>query len=197
MCQSTRLLIDTGLKRESYPFDWTFSGPTTVERILDDDFGQFLQRELLVGTGAAQCGHVVYGERMFNHHNPRDNDEHYAYFARCVHRFRALLRSDASKLFVVVFPNLDRGAVARLRAEVAQLSARLSALTRNHRLFVVFHVAHCDAFDASTEDERNARFVTVSTKGGSDGLVLADPHENRMLHKVLLESYDFAVEKLG
>lgn len=197
LCQSSRLLQDTGLKRESYPFDWIFSNPTNIERILDDDFGLFLQRELLVGDGPDKCSHSVYGERMFNHHNPRDSDEHYMYFTRCVGRFRALLARDVSKLFVLTFPNLESGAIARLTAEVAQLSARLSSMTRNYRLFVVFHVPHCDALDATTVDAGNVRFVTLSTRSVSDGIVLEDPHENLILQRILLDSYAFAVEKLA
>jgi hypothetical protein len=203
LCQSSMMLVDTGLKRESYPFDWIFSNPTTIERILDDDFGRFLQRDLLVGNGADQCSHLVYGERMlhhhkrmFYHHNPRDNDEHYMYFTRCVRRFRALLSSDASKLFVVTFPNLESGAIAGLKTEVAQLNARLSTMTRNYQLFVILHVPHCDVFDASIVDASNVRFVTLSTKSESGGLLFTDPNENRMLHKILRDSYDFAVEKL-
>ena len=54
VCLSSRMLKDTGLKRESYPFDWTFSKPNIIERILEDDFGQFLHRDLLVGNGSNQ-----------------------------------------------------------------------------------------------------------------------------------------------
>ena len=198
VCQSSRMLQDTGLKRESYPFDWTFSSPIGIERILDDDFAQFLQRDLFVGIGPTQCSHLVYGERMFNHHNPKYNEEHYAYFARCVSRFRALLANHESKLFVMTFPNLDNdaGSVESIKAQVSRLTVYLSSKTTNYRLFVVCHVPRCDAFCASVADVSNVRFVTLRTTSVSDGVVLTDPRENRMLQCLLLESYEFEVEKL-
>ena len=198
VCQSSRMLQDTGLKRESYPFDWTFSSPISIERVLDDDFGQFLQRDLFVGIGPTQCTHLVYGERMFNHHNPKDNEEHYDYFTRCVSRFRALLATDASKLFVMTFPNLDNdaGSVASIKAQVTRLTVYLSSKTRNFRLFVVCHVPRCDALGASVADVSNVRFVTLRTTSVSDGVALTDPRENSTLQRILLDSYTFEVEKL-
>ena len=143
VCQSSRMLQDTGLKRESYPFDWTFSSPIGIERILDDDFGQFLQRDLFVGIGPTQCSHLVYGERMFNHHNPKYNEEHYAYFARCVGRFRALLANGESKLFVMTFPNLDNdaGSVESIKAQVSRLTVYLSSKTTACSSYVTFLAA--------------------------------------------------------
>lgn len=197
VCQSSRLLQDIGLKRESYPFDWIFSNPINIERILDDDFFQFLNREQFVGIGPEQCSHSVYGDSMFNHHNPKDNEAHYLYFTRCVRRFRALLgRRDASKLFVMTFPNLECGTIAPIEAHVANLSVYLSSKTCNFRMFVILHVPRCDSFHASVVDASNIRFVTIRTVSVSNGVTLTDPHENLMLHRILLESYHFEVEKL-
>jgi hypothetical protein len=55
--------------------------------------------------------------------------------------------------------------------------------------------SHCDA-DATIVDAGNIRFVTLSTTSVSDGIKLSDPHENHMLHRILLDSYTFAVETL-
>ena len=196
LCQSSQLLQDTGLKRESYPFDWIFSNPTTIQCILDDDFGLFLHREKLIGISAGRCSHSVYGESMFNHHNPKDNDEHYRYFTRCIGRFRALLGREASKLFVMTFPNLERGDITDIQTQVARLNVYLSSKTCNYQIFVILHVHRCDAFDATIVDAGNIRFVTLSTTSVSDGIKLSDPHENHMLHRILLDSYTFAVETL-
>ena len=197
-CQSSQLLLETGLKKESYPFDWVFSSPADIEHILDDDFRSFLNKEMYGGKGPDQCDHTLYGNRMFNHHNPKDNDDHYLYFTRCVGRFRELLGREKGKLFVMTFLNLENDAecVTDVRARAAQFNLYLSSKTCNYRLFVICHVPHCDVFGADVVDVGNIRFVTLHTTSLSDGVHLTDGHEDAMLRQLLLDGYDFKVESL-
>jgi hypothetical protein len=107
ICQASQLCKSTDLKRESYPFDWIFSNPRNVMHILEDDFASFLNRELYVSNNhPSKCSHTLYRQSMFNHHNPKDNNEHFSYFIRCVERFRKLLGTESTKLFILIFGNV-------------------------------------------------------------------------------------------
>jgi hypothetical protein len=104
-CYTAYLLQGSGIKHASYPFDWIFSSPRMVADCLDEDFAKFLHREFYEpvplerrrdGPDVNICDHTVYRDVfgvpfVFNHRNPCEAGD-YAYFERCVRRFRTLVR---------------------------------------------------------------------------------------------------------
>lgn len=205
LCQSSQLCKSTKLKLESYPFDWIFSNPENIINILEDDFSSFLNKELYVSVNSSQCrhtlyDHVKYGHMLytFNHHNPKDNNDHYNYFTRCVERFRKLLSNESNKLFILTFSNLhnDLKYIEDLKKKVIQINDCISTKTKNHYMFVIFHIPHQDKYKVIILDINNIKFVFVYTKSTSGGIFLADQTEEKMLQKLLLDSYSFQIKKL-
>ena len=109
-CYVAWKLKGMGVKRASYPFDWLFSNAGMVAHCLSDDFRTFLDPSFYAAshdTNATE--HMFYRSHfdvddVFAHHDPR-NEEDYAYFVRCVDRFRSLL-SDRGN---TVLPLVSRG----------------------------------------------------------------------------------------
>lgn len=109
-CLPSLICRDNGLRRYSLPFDWIFSTPRMVRDCLEDDFAAFLDRRYYrsISDQRSEPGaeHELYREKydlrtLFAHHDPtREVD--YLHFARCVARFRQLMRSDETKLFIAV-----------------------------------------------------------------------------------------------
>lgn len=98
-CLAAGILKNADLKRYSLPFDWGWATPAMITHCLETDFADFLPEE-------GQRTHDTYG-RLFGLPQPfahRDigsaNDR--AYYARCVDRMRALLRSEDAKLFLLI-----------------------------------------------------------------------------------------------
>jgi Putative papain-like cysteine peptidase (DUF1796) len=109
-CLPSLMCQENGLKRYSLPFDWIFSTPQMVRDCLADDFEVFLDRRHYrsIDDPKRDCAaeHNFYRERygikgLFAHRDPtRESD--YLYFVRCVNRFRQLLRSEDTKVFLVI-----------------------------------------------------------------------------------------------
>ncbi|MBN3849918.1 hypothetical protein G3N58_24295 [Paraburkholderia sp. Ac-20342] len=101
-----------GLKKSSYPFDWIFSNVAMVADCIKDDFEKFLDRRYHKAVpveerrfrNANYCQHTYYLERfginfVFNHRDIT-SDEDFAYYSRCVERFRAVLNGNEPTLFL-------------------------------------------------------------------------------------------------
>ena len=122
-CSQASVYRAFGHRRYACPFDWIFSSPKMVIHCLQDDFKQFLDRQLLYQNGSSfdaiglkpgsaprerrLIGHKFYSTltsgvgrgTIFNHRDPLHNDEDYDYLVRCVERFRLALASEERKLF--------------------------------------------------------------------------------------------------
>lgn len=114
-CLPSMLCQDNGLRTYSLPFDWIFSTPQMVRDCLADDFAVLLDRRHYRSiadpkkndpTREAAAEHDLFCERygipgLFAHRDPtREAD--YLYYVRCVTRFRQLLRSQDTKLFLII-----------------------------------------------------------------------------------------------
>jgi len=197
-CQSSQLCKATKLKRESYPFDWIFSSPTNIINILEDDFCLFLNRELYVSNKPSKCSHTLYRENMFNHHNPKDNNDHYNYFTRCVERFRKLLGKKCNKLFILTFVNVnnDVNQIQHIKQQVIQLNDYISTKTKNYYMLVICHIPYQDNYKTTLLDIDNIKFILLYTQSRSNGLALLDPVEDNLTHKLLLDNYLFQIKNL-
>lgn len=121
-CLTSTLLEVTGLKRNSGPFDWIFSNLRMASDCIEDDFDTFLDRRYLKllpaerrhDAGMGFADHEYYRRRygiatMFNHHDPTTTDG-YAYFERCVGRFREALTSGKPHLLLAIGQRHQGGA---------------------------------------------------------------------------------------
>lgn len=156
-CSQASVYRAFGHRRYACPFDWIFSSPKMVIHCLQDDFKQFLDRQLLYQNGSSfdaiglkpgsaprerrLIGHKFYSTltsgvgrgTIFNHRDPLHNDEDYDYLVRCVERFRLALASEERKLFVIL--NLNRQ--LWLEADLYQLFEELRRNTSNFHLMLL------------------------------------------------------------
>jgi hypothetical protein len=115
-CLPGNIMRNNGLRRYSLPFDWIFSSPQMLLDCLADDFSVFLDRRYYRSISESRWNpgaeHELYLEKygipaVFAHRDPT-RDEDYLYFTRCVARFRELMRSRDTKLFLIMGrPNHD------------------------------------------------------------------------------------------
>lgn len=205
VCQSSKILKDIGFKKESYPFDWIFSSPANIINILEDDFTLFLNKELYVNMYSrrfgkhrldySKCGHKIYHNKMFFHHNPKDKENDYNYFIRCVNRFRQLLKKESNKLFVITFNNITED-LENIKKQIIELNNYMSTKTSNYYIFVICHIPNQKILKFDILDIDNIKFLFLYTKSHSNGIKLSDSKENEFLKNLLLKSYSFQIEKL-
>ena len=141
-CYASWALKQEGLKRYSLPFDWIFSTVSMVRHCIEDDFKTFLDRrhhgvnplESRPGPEDDVGFHRFYEEEfgvrsVFNHQDPTDDATH-AYFVRAVQRFRRLLASHDSKLFLVIANDrrIEPGDFERLVATLERVTGNMRLL---------------------------------------------------------------------
>ena len=79
LCHSSQILKRNNLKIYSYPFDWIFSCCDNIIHCIEDNFNIFLDKSYYINRSISQCGHSKYNDRMWQHHNPLNNIDHYNY----------------------------------------------------------------------------------------------------------------------
>ncbi|MBA1259186.1 DUF1796 family putative cysteine peptidase [Pseudomonas oryzihabitans] len=119
-CATASILKKFNQRNCSTPFDWIFSSLDMVSHCIEDDFSTFLDRSHYRSVGADQrsekdanlCDHQFYLENfgvkfVFNHHDPL-TEKDYAYFVRCIERFRlALNNPDARLIYLGRNPSVE------------------------------------------------------------------------------------------
>jgi hypothetical protein len=200
LCHSAQLLKINDLKKESYPFDWIFSSLPMVEHCIKDDFKTFLDKSQYIDYTTnitlkeTQCEHRFYGKMLgnpehniiFNHHNPLSNENDYAYFERCVNRFRDLLKSTKNKRFLLFDTNED---VANNLKKYLNFCYFLSEHISNYKLFVINNKV-----DGFQNHEwiivDKLRLLRLQTNSNTNGLVFNDKSDEDYLNK-LIEKWEF------
>jgi hypothetical protein len=99
-CNTSLYLKELELKLFSLPYDWIFSNLKMIQHTIEDDFKSLLNLDLINPKKPKQAGHDYYHKRLFNHHNPKDNQNDYNYYQRCIARFKTMLDSGDRKLFI-------------------------------------------------------------------------------------------------
>jgi hypothetical protein len=191
LCQSSQLLKKNQLKKESYPFDWIHTSSEMILHCLQDDFTLFLDKSKYVCLTGNRCGHTYYHEKMFNHHNPLTNED-YAYYVRCVKRFKRLLRRPERKLFVMMMVNLDK---MQDTQAMIQFNDSFSNYTKNYKLLVIYHIKHKENYHRFTS-HKNIDFLELHTMSESDGVIFMDDRDNEYLNEVFMKNYRFQVKEL-
>lgn len=192
-CHASTLLKNNGLKQASFPFDWIFSNVDMVKHCINDDFKTYLDKSHYVTDSVNEniCQHVLYNEMIgkdhltiFNHHNPLTNEDHYAYFERCVNRFREMLASSEEKTFVI----FHRGSFD-IRAEVKKASLLCGFLdehTTNYTLLVI------NQRTTGTQTRQlivqgNLKFLNLTTISDSGGTCFVNELDDSYLNKLFNE----------
>lgn len=176
----------------SYPFDWTLSSPAMVADCLRDDFKRFLDPAEHVSNGRGSSNHRTYGtmgfgnnfqgfitqNSTFTHKDITQHDD-YAYYTRCVDRFRVLLASPEPKRFILCTQDTDF-----IREEIMTLRTLLSERTTNFDILCI--TLKNDYSSHYTEEKADdITYVTIYTYSRSDGRGYAMDPDNHYFHKVL------------
>lgn len=187
-----------GIRTCSHPFDWILSRPSVVTACLRDDFQTFLDPVHHQRIGADLSNHRVYGKMVLGNnfhgklplditftHRDITNPTHYAYYERCVQRFRDLMKSSESKLFVLTTQDVPYD-----REEIKELHAELQARTTNFHLLCIsfFNDYH---FHTDVEEDGDILYMRVYTYSRSDGRGFAIPLENDYFHDAITKRFAF------
>ena len=145
----------------------------------------FLDKSLYVRITDNQCGHSYYNNEMWWHHNPKDNEEHYSYYVRCVNRFKKLLANTESKLFCMIFVEHN----SLNFEEIVEFNKKISKYTINYTLLIINHIPHQENTSHSFRYIDNIYFLNLNTKSISNGKYFNNDDDNMYLDKIIEESY--------
>jgi hypothetical protein len=195
-CHSASLIKRNHLKKCSYPFDWIFSSCDNIIHCLNDNFQTFLNKNLYtdiqIRWNDNQCGHLFYHPNMFNHKDPRKDDD-YNYYVRCVQRFTQLLTYPEHKLFIMMFPNMDN-IDYHIRNNVVDFNNHFLQHTYNYTLLVIFHLPNKSSHYHTFSYQNNIHFLELHTLSESDGSVFYNDIDNHYLDNIIKEKYHFQLK---
>ena len=172
-CVSSWYLKELGLKRASYPFDWVFVNLGQVLQIIRSDFHILLDKSKYCDWGGIndpeKAGHAVYGDKMFNHRNPRLPDD-YKYLERCVARFKNLSQCE-NVCFLYMTKN-------PAEPPPEELCFELSKTIKHFRVVIIRILENQDLCDLKIADSgRWHRTFDFRIKHTMDGLKFNDPKD--------------------
>lgn len=196
-CYSSAILKRLGLKKYSTPFDWLFSSSDMVEHCIEDNFSMLLDRdqyefvavENRVNKDTNICDHRYYrsafGVRfVFNHRNPATSRD-FAYYVRCVDRFRRVLSSGDPALFLMVTKERANNGTSFSRLVNSLRSASRGA----HLLFIEIGGPTNKPFpDVSLNDcVEESRFYSISPTSLWNPLSFADPINDTAIARLIMQ----------
>jgi hypothetical protein len=195
LCHCSQLLKRNNLKLVSYPFDWIFSNSDNVIHCLEDNFNIFLDKSYYINIskgkrGKSKCGHSKYNNRMFNHHNPLTNIDHYNYYVRCVDRFKNLLQEQEHKLFIMILINMNNIDDDK-KNKMIEFNNRFSKYTSNYTLLVIFHIPNKEENDNIFTYNDNIKFLELHTLSRSKGAKFVNNNDNIYLDNIINSKYNF------
>ena len=200
-CHASQMLKDNNLKLESYPFDWIMSNLDVVKKCLQDDFKTFLDKDAYVDLGLTKrCGHKIYCDNMFVHHNPLHNNSDYDYFNRCVNRFRKLLSSNDDKLFIISIIDGEHGIGNKISEsfikELEELSNILNKSTVNSNLLVIVNYPNKKTQKKVVKTIKNLTILEIDTLSSNTGTQYIKEDDNKFLIKIINKLYKFKPVKI-
>ena len=171
-CLTSSILKDLNLKTQSYPFDWVFADPSTVEYCINNDFKDFLNHDYLIESQTThQCNHSLFFKSknnifFFQHHNPRQIED-YMYFTRCIERFRQLNNIDTQYIMTLDFHIYEdnKSKISAIKNSLKTNNILLILLSRttekktetlNDNILVYYHISRCTgiSFEDSSEYDK-------------------------------------------
>ena len=196
---SSYYLKAAGLKRESYPFDWIFSGPDIIQDCIRDNFSSYLDRhQYFQNPHYPGIGHLRYHAGMFNHRSPLVANN-YQFYVRCVVRMRQVLFDQAPILPVFVLTRIDdyrdrkiwsKGFTQQYplpageiyECSIQSLFNALSELRADSRFIKLTYETGCPSNQIEVKQiMENYSHVKVHTRGASNGVCFSDLDTNRSL----------------
>lgn len=200
-CPSAFALSRNGLRNASYPFDWVISEEDTIKMCIEDNFSLFLDRNQYYHKGREKCldpktksfcHHQALGENYFRHHCPLCFDDHYAYYKRCVERFREAIKNLSNNiLFVWMKISCQHERPDVQKTIVNDILVSLSE-TLEKEVLASWHLLIIDCYEAAkfrkmTIEEQTNRYTWVDIECPSVnlGVQFAETIDNDMVSGVL------------
>lgn len=198
-CHTAYHLQQYHMRNTAYPFDWTLSSPRMVMDCLRDDFQTFLDpRQHVTIEPGISSNHLTYGamvwgknfDGIFNQHltfahKDVTTADHYAYYQRCVERFRTLLSSPDPKLFILIAQDMEYDL-----QEIHELRDILRQRTNgSHILCISLFNENESRYTFDQED--GIKYLKVYTYSRSDGRGFANACDNEYLHYLIHCLYEF------
>lgn len=186
-CLVSYQLKEMGLKKASYPFDWIFSNEKVVIDCLENNFKNFLNRDCFIdypSDNTKKClGHKLYDFKMFNHHNPRDFQEDFDYFKRCIERFKTALIDNKPKLYIQsTFKEIDIN-------DVIELKNALSKKTSNFT-FIFFRMKKLENRKIETIYKDNLIIIDLDILGEiKSGIKFSNKKDENLYRESILKYY--------
>jgi Putative papain-like cysteine peptidase (DUF1796) len=198
-CHTAAHLKRFNMRTCSYPFDWIISSPRMVIECIRDDFKTFMNPVHHVPLQAGiSSNHLIYGNMSWGNNflgkppigltfNHRDITlpENYAYYERCIQRFRTLLASPESKLFILITQDVEYDP-----NEIHELRDLLREKTTNFKILCItlqndnnMH-SHIDSVDEII-------YLKLFSYGRSGGWGLAHEEEDKFLNYIINCYYSF------
>jgi Putative papain-like cysteine peptidase (DUF1796) len=200
-CHTSMFLKQCGLKRFSCPFDWIGLSLDDILEILETRFTKFLDPSYFmdhVEGDPGKCGHRRYGDRFFNHFNPRIPD-HHAYYQRCIDRFCAVNSQNCSPDINVLYVYqafYNDPPIEQLRG----LRDMLREQYRGNDGFVLLALIHKtngadgDAPTFSvTKEEPNMIVAHTRLVGNINGVAFLDPRDAQGMAQFLDQHFKFNI----
>lgn len=201
-CTSTHILKMLKLKSESFPFDWLFSDTNIVETSLKDNFKLFLDKNEYESIKKKEeydwmlphervARHKTFNKDtpikkpMFRHRDPATFEEDYAYFERCIERFRTLISSNAKKVFVKTYINRTPEDEKEALDDAIGLVKTLDKYTNNFKL-VAIHISPVGKRQYGLKFSHNLIFCNLKTITESTGIDHTDEEDNVYLRQTFL-----------
>ena len=196
-CTTSYLLKEFGYKQVSYPFDWIFSSLSMVEHCLVDNFTEFLQRLYYdKGNEKDNTYHWFYQSFVFPK-NPKHstifahrnllNDIDYAYYERCVERFRNIISNDqVCKVFIVTYVwNID----TRKDQDILSFHSFLTSQVTNF-ILVIIDCQKLNSAETITREEIRPSLIQyqLHVTSKNNGKYFEDMTDNLNYQRILQEN---------
>ena len=211
LCHPTRMMQRLHIKPVSYPFDWIFCDEDIIVDVLEDDFNKFMDKSYYLdlknnfNDPSCGCGHSYYHEDFFFHKNPR-NEEHYAYYQRCIDRFKKMLKVYDEKMFIMmytpettqhpkdVYQLFENGMskediISNIKSRVIKLNETLRKHTSNFILLVIINFGDNTEQTFKMEHLENIHYLTLNTLSHSTGVTFRNNADNLFLSGIVCEHY--------
>ena len=195
-CHAAQILKSNNLKKASYPFDWIMSNLDVIKHCIEDDFRIFLDKRCYVDLGREdRCGHSIYCDNTFVHHNPLYKQEDYDYFVRCVNRFKELLNTNRQKLFIISIINGEHNVGDKLSEKIKndfiELNNVLRNKTSNYKLLLIVNYPNKQINNHIFTEIDELTILEIDTISSNNGTNFWYDQDDIFLFELIKKRYKF------
>jgi len=192
-CLPSSILNRNYLRKVSMPFDWLICPAEETLKIIQSDFVHFLDDAYLFSYHASHtevCGHKLYGEKLFWHHNPRDDDDKQKFFRR-IRRFQSALSKNEPLVLLTIGSgkeNLDT--ICKLSELLNENTyiLRFDLLNYDIELPILTQINNVISIEFPQKKHRSKNILNTIVKDGYDtwqGSELFDPYQSQLSDIIL------------